>query len=316
MTMRSVFDLLKETFHDWQEDKAARLAAALAYYTAFSIAPLLLIAIAIAGAVFGEEAARGQIVAQLQGLLGPEAAQAVETGIENAGQTGAGLISTVIGVGALIWSATNLFAQLQDALNTIWEVRPNPEAGIMAQARQRLLSMTMVLGIGFLLLVSLVLSAALSAIGVFFGGLLPGAETLWRLVDFIVSYLVITLLFAAIFKVLPDAIIQWRDVWIGAAATALLFVIGKLLIGLYLGNAAVGSTYGAAGSLLVVLVWVYFSAQILFFGAEFTQVYARRHGSRIVPDANAVPLTEEARAQAGIPRDGAEPRSEQGRKTS
>jgi membrane protein len=194
-----------------------------------------------------------------------------------------------------------VFGQLQDALNTIWEVQPKP-AGLVGSLKRRLVPMSMVLGIGFLLLVSLVLSAALSALSHFFNQLLPGTSVLWEIVNFVVSFGAVTGLFAAIYKVLPDVKIRWSDVWIGAAVTALLFTIGKLLIGLYLGNASIGSTYGAAGSLLVVLVWVYYSAQILFFGAEFTQVYARRFGSQIVPSEHAVPLTEEARAQAGMPR--------------
>jgi len=201
----------------------------------------------------------------------------------------------------LIWSASNVFSQLQDALNTIWEVQPKP-AGIVGSLKRRLLPMSMVLGIGFLLMVSLVLSAGLVALGHFFSGLLPGMPVLWEVVNFVVSFAVVTGLFAAIYKLLPDVEIKWSDVWIGAAVTALLFTVGKLLIGLYLGNASIGSTYGAAGSLLVVLVWVYYSAQILFFGAEFTQVYARRYGSQIVPSEHAVPLTEEARAQTGMPR--------------
>ena len=302
MSPRAAFDLVKTTYGDWSEDKASRLAAALAYYTAFAIAPLLLIAIAIAGLVFGEEAAGGQVFAQLEGLLGADAAQAVETAIANSQQAGVGTISAIIGLATLLWSASNVFAQLQDALNTIWEVTPKPGAGIMATVKKRFLSMTMVLGTGFLLLVSLVLSSALSLVGNAFSNLLPGAEVLGQVVNFAISFAVITLLFAAIYKVLPDVKIAWGDVWIGAAATALLFVIGKLLIGLYLGNASVGSTYGAAGSLLVLLLWIYYAAQLLFFGAEFTQAYAREYGSRIVPDEGAVGVTDEARAKQGIPR--------------
>jgi membrane protein len=245
---------------------------------------------------------RGQVYAQLEGLLGPTGAQALQTAVENSRQPGVGTLSAVVGLVTLLWSASNVFAQLQDALNTIWEVESRPGAGILATVKKRFLSMTMVLGTGFLLLVSLLLSAGLATLGRFFSGLLPGAEALWEVVNFAVSFGIITLLFAAIYKVLPDVEIAWGDVWIGAAATALLFVVGKLLIGLYLGHASVGSTYGAAGSLLVALIWVYYSAQILFFGAEFTQVYARKYGSRIVPAPTAVALTEEARANQGTPR--------------
>jgi len=299
---RAILDLLKETYRDWSEDKASRLAASLAYYTAFSVAPLLLIAIAVSGLVFGREAAQGQISAQLQGMLGSSAAEAIETSIANSQNTGASTLSTIIGLVTLLWSASSLFGQLQEALNTIWEVAPDPNAGMLATIKRRFLSMTMVLGIAFVLLVSLVVSAGVAAVGQFFGNILPGGAVLWQAVNFILSFVVITALFAAIYKVLPDVTIQWSDVWVGAAVTALLFTVGKLLLGLYLGHASVGSTFGAAGSLLVFLVWVYYSAQILFFGAEFTQVYSRKYGSRIVPSEGAVPLTEEARAEQGAPR--------------
>jgi membrane protein len=297
---RALFELLKETYRDWSEDKASRLAAALAYYTAFSVAPLLLITIAVAGLVFGREAAQGRIVDQLQGLMGP-AAGAIETSLANSQDKNAGALSTIIGLATLVWSASSLFGQLQEALNTIWEVTPDPNAGILATLKRRFLSMTMVLGVGFVLLVSLVITASVSAVGAFFGDLLPGGAFLWQIANFVLSFAVVTLLFAAIYKVLPDVTVAWSDVWIGSAVTALLFTVGKLLIGLYLGHASIGSTFGAAGSLLVFLVWVYYSAQILFFGAEFTQVYARRYGSRIVPAEGAVALTEESRAQQGIP---------------
>lgn len=297
---RALFDLLKETYNDWSEDKASRLAAALAYYTAFSVAPLLLISIVVAGLVFGREAAQGQIFGQLEGLLGADAASTIQTSVANSQQSGASTLSAIIGIATLIWSASGLFSQLQDALNTIWEVQPDPQAGIVATIKRRFLSMTMVLGIGFVLLVSLVLSAGVAAVGKLFGDLLPGGTILWQTVNFVLSFLVVTGLFAAIYKVLPDAEIAWSDVWIGAAATALLFAIGKQLIGLYLGYAGVGSTFGAAGSLLVFLVWVYYSAQILFFGAELTQVYARKYGSRIRPAEGAIDLSEDARAKQGI----------------
>jgi membrane protein len=297
---RALLELLKEAYHDWSEDKASRLAAALAYYTAFSVAPLLLITIAVAGLAFGREAAQGRIVGQLQGLMGP-AAGAVETALANAQDPGAGALSAIIGLATLIWSASNLFGQLQETLNTIWEVAPDPDAGIVATLKRRFLSMTMVLGVGFILLVSLVVTAGVAVAGNFFSSVLPGGAVLWQVVNFSLSFAVTTLLFAAIYKVLPDVTIAWSDVWIGSAVTALLFTVGKLLIGLYLGHASVGSTFGAAGSLLVFLVWVYYSAQILFFGAEFTQVYARRYGSRIVPAEGAVAVTEEARAQQGMP---------------
>ncbi|HEX2036205.1 MAG TPA: YihY/virulence factor BrkB family protein [Chloroflexota bacterium] len=302
MNLRAAVDLCRDTFRDWQEDKASRLAAALAYYAAFAIAPLLLLAVGVAGLVFGEEAARGQLFGQLQGLLGPEAAGLLETTVARSGEAGAGGIAAGVGLAVLMWSASNLFAQLQDALNTIWEVAPRPGAGILAAAKKRLLSMSLVLGTGFLLLISLVLSAAVTALSAILRGFLPGGEGLWQVINFVLTYAVVTVLFAAIYKVLPDAEVAWGDVWIGAAATALLLVIGKQVIGIYLGHASVGAAFGAAGALLVLLVWVYYAAQLLFLGAEFTQAYARRYGSRIVPEPHAVPLTEEARAQQGIPR--------------
>ncbi|MFN8637233.1 MAG: YihY/virulence factor BrkB family protein [Chloroflexota bacterium] len=298
---RALLSLLKETYGDWSEDKASRLAAALAYYTAFSVAPLLLISIVVAGLVFGREAAEGQIFGQLQGMLGSDAAGVIQTSVANSQKSGASALSAVVGLATLIWSASSLFSQLQEALNTVWEVAPDPHAGIMATVKRRFLSMTMVLGIAFVLLVSLVLSAGIAAVGSLLGDALPGGAVVWQGVNFILSFALVTGLFAAIYKVLPDATVDWSDVWIGAAVTALLFTIGKLLIGLYLGHASIGSTFGAAGSLLVFLVWVYYSAQILFFGAELTQVYARQYGSRITPSAGAISLSEEARADQGIP---------------
>lgn len=302
MKPKVIVELLKETFKEWQEDKASRLAAALAYYTAFSIAPLLIIAIAIAAVVFGEEAARGGIEDQLRGLIGQQGAQAVEEMIKNSSKPAEGTIATIISVVFLLFGASGVFGQLQDSLNTIWEVAPKPGRGVMGFIKDRFLSFTMVLSIGFLLLVSLVLSAVLAGLNNVLGGMMPGLSFLWGLLNFLISFGVITLLFALIYRVLPDAKIAWGDVWFGAIITALLFTIGKSLIGLYLGNSSVGSTYGAAGSFVVLLLWVNYSAQILFFGAEFTQVYANKYGSRIVPTKNAVRLTEEDRAQQGIPR--------------
>jgi membrane protein len=299
MKAKDIVGLLKQTWTEWQEDKASRLAAALAYYTAFSIAPLLVIVIAIVAFVFGQEAAEGGISQQLKELVGSPGAEAMQAMIKSAQKPTEGTIATIISVVILFFGATGVFSELQDSLNTIWEVAPKP--GVKGLVRNRILSFAMVLAIGFLLLVSLLVSAVLAGLSNFLGGLIPGLDFLWPTVNFLISFGVITLLFALMFKFLPDAKIAWGDVWIGAAITALLFTIGKSLIGLYLGNSSVGSTYGAAGSLVVLLLWVNYSAQILFFGAEFTQVYANKYGSRIVPAENAVPLTEEARAQQGIP---------------
>lgn len=300
MNIKTILGLLKETFAEWNKDNASRLAAALAYYTIFSLAPLLIIAIAIAGAVFGEEAARGEIVGQIRGLVGESGAEVIETAIQNANKPQAGRIASLISIAVLLFGASGLFAQLQDALNTIWEVQPKPGRGVVAIIRDRFLSFTMVLGVGFLLLVSLLLSAVLAALANYFGHLLPGIDLIWQVVNLIISFVVTTLLFGLIYKVLPDVKIVWSDVWIGAAITSLLFSIGRYLLGVYLGNSSFGSTYGAAGSLVIILAWVYYAAQILFFGAEFTQVYARRYGSRIVPDENAMPMTEEAQAEQGM----------------
>jgi membrane protein len=296
-----MIDLLKQTFSDWNEDKAPRLAAALAYYTAFSLAPLLVIAIAIAGLVFGEEAARGQIVGQISGLVGPQGGEAIESMIAGASRQDSGIVATVIGLATLLFGAAGLFGQLKDAMNTVWEVQPKPGQGFMATVKQNFFSFTMVLGTGFLLLVSLVLSAVLSGVTGYFQNALPGADWLWQVVNFLVGFAVTTLVFALIYKVIPDVEIAWGDVWIGAAATAALFSIGRFALGWYLGQGSFSSSYGAAASLVVVLLWVYYSAQILFLGAEFTQVYARRYGSRIQPSPNAVPVTEEERAQQGMP---------------
>ena len=301
MNIKTILDLLKETVSEWSKDKASRLAAALAYYTVFSLAPLLISVIAIAVSVFGEEAARGEIVGQIQGLVGKDGANVIETAIENANKPDTGSIASIISIIVLLFGASGIFAELQDALNTVWEVQPKPERGLINVIRSRFLSFSMVLGVGFLLLVSLVASAALAAAVNFFGHLLPpGIDFFWQLVNFIFAFGATTVLFGLIYKVLPDVKIGWSDVWIGAAITSLLFSIGRYLLGQYLGNSSFSSTYGAAGSLVVVLAWVYYAAQILFFGAEFTQVYARRYGSQIVPNKNAIPLTEEARLQQGM----------------
>jgi len=303
MNQTSAVQLLKDTFSEWSEDKVPRLAAALAYYTAFALAPLLLIAIAVAGLVFGREAASNQIGQQLAGLLGPTAAESVNTMVEAAGANkGGGILASIIGVVTLLFAASGVFGELQDSLNTIWEVQPKPNQGLLATLKQRFFSFAMVLGVGFLLLVSLMLSAALGALGSVVAGDQADQSLIWKVVNFVVSFGVTTLLFALIYKVLPDVKIQWRDVWIGALVTALLFTLGKAAIGWYLGRPGTTSTYGAAGSFVALLLWVYYSAQILFFGAEFTQVYAKAYGSQIEPAANAVPMTEEARAQQGIPR--------------
>ncbi len=308
--LRDLFQTLKETGNDWLDDNASRLAAALAYYTLLSLAPLLVILIGIAGFFLGPEAARGQVATELGSVVGAEAAEGIQAIIFSARSPSSGVLSTIVGVVALFIGASGVFGELQSALDTIWEVAPKPGRSIFVQVKERFLSFTMVLGVAFLLLVSLVLSAALSAVGGVFANALPGGEFVWQGVNFVFSFAMVTGLFALIFKYIPDAKVEWRDVWAGAAVTSFLFSLGKLGLGLYLGKAAVGSSYGAAGSLIVLVVWVYYAAQILFFGAEFTQVQARRRGREIQPNHNAIrinnPVAEAARqakeaAQAAAP---------------
>jgi membrane protein len=247
----------------------------------FSLAPLLVIAVSIAGLVFSREAATGQVMGQIQGLVGQDAAVAIQEMIENTNQPGASIFATLVSIVMLLFGASGVFGELQQSMNAIWDIEPKPRHGLWAMVKDRFFSFTMVLGTGFLLLVSLLISAGLAAVGEFFTGLLPGGEAVLQIIHFIVSLAVIAVLFALIFKYVPEAEITWGDVWTGAAVTALLFTVGKVLIGLYIGHGSFSSTYGAAASLVVILLWVYYSAQILFFGAEFTQVYANTYGSRI-----------------------------------
>jgi membrane protein len=280
--------LVKTTASDWMEDDATRLAASLAYYSILSLAPLVVLALAIAGFAFSEEAARGGISRELGGLVGSSGAEAVEGIVKNAKAPAAGILSSIVGIVVLLFGASGVFGELQAALNAIWEVAPKPGRGIMGIIRDRLFSFAMVMGVAFLLLVSLVVSAALAGIGRFLSGRLPGGEVLWQGVNFVISFGVIAALFAVLFKTVPDAKVAWRDVWVGGLVTAGLFTLGKFLIGLYLGKSTISSSYGAAGSLVLLVIWVYYSASILLFGAEFTQVYAGAFGSRIRPADNAV----------------------------
>jgi membrane protein len=270
-------------------DQAPTLGAALAFYTVFSLAPLLVITIAIAGLVLGQEAAQGQIFDQLRLLIGATSAEAVQDVVQNANaQPATGVLTTMIGFLALLFGASGVFGQLQTSLNAIWGVEPKPGRGLLGIVHDRILSFGFILVVGFLLLVSLLLTAAIAFSGEWLGGMFPAIEMIVQIANSILSLAVITLLFATIFKFMPDAKIAWRDVWIGAFITAALFTVGKLLLGLYLGKSGVGSSYGAAGSLILLLLWVYYSSQIVFFGAEFTRAYANRFGSRIVPADNAV----------------------------
>ncbi len=276
--LRHFFILVKETMNKWFDDDISTHAASLAYYTVFSIAPTLIIAVALAGAIFGDEAARGEIRNQISGLVGKAGASVIEDMMTNASKPGAGLVASLISIVVLLFGATGVFAALQNALNAIWGAPKRQVNGIVSFFRTRFLSLAMVFGVGFLLLVSLVISAGISALGDFLGAGLTG--TSWQVVNFIVSFIFVTVLFSMIYKVLPDVKVAWGDVWLGAAVTAVLFNIGKALIGLYLGGGAVASSYGATGSLAVLLIWIYYSALVLFLGAEFTHVYAQLRGSR------------------------------------
>jgi membrane protein len=287
-SLKSIVPLAKDTINEWLDDRAMTLAASLAFYTILSLAPLLILAVTVAGMFFGEAAARGEITQQLQNVMGPDAGSAIESILAHTKEPHANLIGTLVALVVLFFGASGVFTELQQSLNQIWQVKPKPDAGIKGIIRARAFSFAMVLAVAFLLLVSFLLSAAINIVGHVVDSGLPGGVALWAGVNAVLSFAIITLLFALIYKVVPDAKIRWRDVWYGAAFTALLFVIGKALISLYLGQAGVGSPYGAAGSLVVLVVWVYYSAQILFLGAEFTQVYARSFGVRIEPDDHAV----------------------------
>ena len=286
--MAEVWATVKETVNDWLDDGAMSLAAALAYYSLLSLAPLLVISVAVAGLVFGHDAARGQVAGELGGVVGAEAAQGIQSVVASAQSPVSGVLSTIVGVVTLFIGASGVFGELQSSLNSIWEVKRKPGRGIWGEVKDRFWSFTMVLGVAFLLLVSLLLNSVLSALGATFSQLLPGGELVWQALNALFSLAVITGLFALIFKYVPDAEVRWRDVWLGAAVTAALFTIGKLLLGLYLGKAAIGSSYGAAGSLIALVVWVYYAAQILLLGAEFTQVQARRSGREIRPARDAL----------------------------
>jgi membrane protein len=273
----SWWGMTKAAGMQWVGHKDARLGAALSYYSVFSLGPIIVIAIAVAGLLFGNDMVRSEVIGGLRGMLGDSGTQAVETMLASANKPREGLVATVIGIATLVFAALGVVVQLKDAFNTVWEVTSPPGKGIWGFVRTYVLSLAGVLGVGFLLLISMLVTTALSAVGKFLAPYLP--EAALQAVSFVVSFGVITLLFAMMFKWLPDAKVAWRDVWIGAIATAALFEIGKFLIGLYIGKQGLESTYGAAASIVVVLVWVYYSAQIVLFGGEFTNVYAKARGS-------------------------------------
>ena len=272
-----MFSLLKKTFTKWDQDNAMRLGAALSYYAVFSLSPLLIIVISIAGIVFGQEAVRGEFNHQFESFMGKEAADALQSIL--ASSYAHSSAASVIGIIILIIGASGAFVELRSALNKIWGVAPKKLAGIKGFIRTRLLSFAMVLSLGFLMLVALVVNTALAAMGKYMGGVLPAPEAVLQLATAVVSFGLITLLFALIFKVLPDTKIEWKDVWVGAVLTSFLFTVGKFAIGLYIGKSSPASVFGAAGSVVLILVWAYYSSLILFFGAEFTYVFSQRHGS-------------------------------------
>jgi membrane protein len=270
MNYKAIWSLLSRTFSAWNEHEAPRLGAALAFYTLLSLAPLVILAIAIAALIFGHATAQGQLLGQVESMIGRQGSEAVKGMIEHAQEPASGAFASIIGVITLLFGASGVFGELRSALNRMWDVKPKSEGGLWGTIKQRFFSFGMVFAVGFLLLVSLVISAALAALGKFFGGLLPVPDFVLSAINFVVSLAGVAVLFALIFRYVPEIKVPWRRIWIGATVTALLFTIGKFLIGLYLGKAAVGSAYGAAGSLVVIIVWVYYSAMIFLFGAEFT----------------------------------------------
>jgi membrane protein len=296
---KGVITLFKNTVNEWLQDKCPQLGAALAYFTVFSLAPLLVVLLAVFGLVFGNsEVARHRIIEQLQYFIDPGGIKAVQDVAAQAAKPKAGIIATAIGIVIGLFGASGVFGQLQDALNTIWGVKPKPGGGLWGFLRARFLSFAMVGGVCFLLLVSLTVETILRSLNEFLRAMLPGGEILAMALFLLFDLVVVVLLFAFIFRYLPDAKIAWKDVWIGAALTGALFVLGKFVLALYLGSGAAGSAYGAASSLITLLLWIYYSAQILFFGAEFTQVYANTYGSMVAPKKHAVKIERTEREVA------------------
>jgi Predicted membrane protein len=288
LRMKNIWLLLKDSAIAWDDDNVGQQGAALSFFTVISLSPLLMLLIVLSSFGFGQEAASGHLVSQIRGLIGIEGAKFVQSLITNAYKSDSNLPAAIFSVVMLLVGVSAVFISLRDSLNTIWRIQQKPMGIIRAFLRGRFLSFAMILGIGFLLLVSLILSAVLAAMSDYLSKLLPILVGLITILDFIISFVGITAIFAFMFKFLPAATLKWKDVWVGAAVTSLLFSIGKLLIGLYLGNGAIGSTFGAASSLVIIMLWTFYSSQIVLFGAEFTRLYAMRFGSNILPDANAV----------------------------
>jgi membrane protein len=298
VSLRIILTLLKETGIAWYEDRGGRLGAALAFYTLFSLAPLLIIVIAIAAVGFGREIAYTQLMQQIEAFIGTEGARVIQATIENTSRPSSGIVATLIGLATMLFGATVVFSELQDALNTIWRVAPKPERSMaIGIIRERFLAFSMVLGIGVLLLISIIANTILNATMQIFGDILPKPVDWLRTANFVFSLVVVTLLFTMLYKVLPDVEIGWEEVVIGAVVTALLFMLGKYLIELYLGYNSAASVYGAAASLVILLMWIYYSAQIFYFGAEFTKVYAKHRRRRIVPTEERVSVAQQGHVE-------------------
>jgi membrane protein len=298
---RRLFSILKDASSAWVDDGAMRLSSSLAYYAIFSLAPLLVIVISMAGLIFGEEAARGQLAQEISTLAGKGAGEAIQSAVQSsAAQKSSGIVATVISTVVLLFGASTVFTELKDALNSIWGVVVKPGRPFFTLIHDRFFSFSIILAIGFLLLVSLVISVMLAALGLYMSGRFQLPPAIWKTWDFLISFAVVSGLFAMIFKLLPNVRLAWRDVWLGAVATSLLFTLGKIVIGYYLATSSIASSFGAAGSVVIVLTWIYYSACILFFGAEITKIYARQYGSGIVPNGRAVLVDDLLRARLGL----------------
>ena len=302
MHPRHLLPLLKDAVSDWVNDGATRLSSSLAYYAIFSLAPLLVIVISMAGLVFGEDATRGQLSQEIASLAGMGAGEAIQSAVQSsAAQKTTGVLATVISTALLLFGASTVFAELKDALNIIWGVVVKPGRPFFTLVHDRFFSFSIVLAIGFLLLVSLIISVLLAALGLYMSGRFQLPPAVWQSWDFVISFAVVTGLFAVIFKLLPNVRLRWRDVWLGAVTTSLLFTLGKFVIGYYLATSSIASSFGAAGSVVIVLAWIYYSACILFFGAEITKGYARRFGSGIMLNSRAVLIDDLLRARLELP---------------
>ncbi len=287
--LKNVWGFLKEVMSDFSDDKAMKYSASLSYYTVFSIAPILIIIISIMGIFFGREAVSGHITSQIQGLVGQDAAKQIQAMIANTHRSGNTFVASVISIIILVIGATGIFAEIQDSINSIWGLKSKPKTGIVKIIINRLISFSLIISLGFVSMVALLLNAVVDAISTKLGQIVPGAGLIFvNIINYVLSFVIISFMFAVIFKVLPDARIKWRDVIKGAMLTAVLFIIGRSLIGLYVANSNLGSVYGAAGSIVIILVWVYYTAIILYFGAEFTKVYSIKYGSKITPNDYAV----------------------------